>query len=85
MLNQEREFFESHRQDWLVHYADRFVLVKGKRLVGVFSTIDEALSEGTRLFGLNSFLIRQVKPSEEEIYVPALTLGLLSATSSSSK
>lgn len=77
VLEKEIEAYERNLEDWLRQYKDRFVLVKGEKLIGVFNTTDEALSEGARQFGLESFLVRQVKEEEEKISVPALTLGLL--------
>lgn len=85
MLEQERQYYEENKEAWLTQHRDRFVLVKGRDLLGVYNTIDEAITEGARLFGLDSFLVRQVRPFEEEIHIPALTLGLLRADSTSSK
>jgi hypothetical protein len=85
MLEQERQYYEENKEAWLTRHRDRFVLVKGRDLLGVYNTIDEAISEGARLFGLDSFLVRQVRPFEEEIHVPALALGILRADSTSSK
>ncbi len=81
MLEQERKYFETHRAVWLNQYAGKFVLVKGEQLVGVFNTQQEALAEGARRFGTESFLVRQVDESEHLIYIPALTLGILRADS----
>jgi hypothetical protein len=85
MLREEREFFDRNRNEWLMRYPDRFVLVKGQDLIGVFSSISEALSEGTRRYGLDSYLVRQVRPLEEEIFISAFTLGFPSASPSSYK
>ena len=84
MLEQEREFFARNRAEWLRRHAGRVVLVKGERLVGVFNTIDEAVKEGARLFGLDSFLIRRVEEIEETLSAPALTLGILDANATRS-
>ncbi len=79
MLAEERQFYDDHLQEWLRDYPGRFVLVRGKELIGVFDTPDDALAEGARRFGLSSFLVRRVEPVQQEIKVPALTLGLLNA------
>ena len=81
MLEEERQFYEEHLQEWLSHYAGKFALVKGRQLIGTFNTVEEALGEGTRRFGLTSFLVRQVQRVQPEVKVPALTLGLLNADS----
>jgi hypothetical protein len=77
VLQEEIETYDQNLQDWLSRYEDRFVLVKRKELIGVFNTMDEALADGARQFGLGSFLARQVKQEVEEASIPALTLGLL--------
>ena len=83
MLENERKYFAEHRADLLARYAGQFALVKDEELLGTFNTIEEALAEGARRFGLQPFLVRQITAAEEkEINIPALTLGLLRADSS---
>lgn len=79
MLEQERAIYDEKKKDWLAQYSGRFVVVKGDDLIGVYNTIDEAIAEGARRFGLSSFLVRQVLPVQEEVRIPALTMGLLRA------
>jgi len=79
MLDQEIRFYEENHEDWLARFPGKIVLVKGQELIGVFDTVDEALAEGARRFGLSSFLARRVEPSQQEVNIPALTLGLLRA------
>ncbi len=84
MLEKERQFFEQNRSEWLKSAAGKFVLIKNDELVGLFDNPTAALSEGARRFGIESFLVRQVEESEQLVYVPALTLGLLRADSAHS-
>ncbi len=79
MLEQERQFFEQHRAEWLTKFPGKYVLVKGEELIGTFDTVDDALTEGARRFGLESFLARRVEQGEKEINIPALALGILRA------
>ena len=81
MLEKEREYFKKQRDEWLSRHAGKFVLIKGEELIGVFDTQQEALTEGARRFGTASFLVRQVEESEQLVYIPALTLGILRANS----
>lgn len=81
MLEQELAFYEEHRAEWLVKHPGKFVLVKSRELIGAFDDEDDALSEGARRFGLESFLVRRVQEVEELVQIPALTLGLLRADS----
>jgi hypothetical protein len=77
MLEKERTYFQQQRTEWLTKFPGRFVLVKNDALIGVFNTPDEALMEGARRFGLESFMVRQVEQDEQDVYIPALTLGIL--------
>jgi len=82
MLEQELAFYEQNLENWLHQYADKFVLVKGEEMVGVYDTNEQALTAGASLFGLESYLIRRIEKVTEEIRLPALTLGLLYANPS---
>jgi hypothetical protein len=78
MLDQEREYFSAHADDLRRQHPDKFVVIKGSTVAGAFNTHEEALAFGAREFGLNPFLIRNVnQPNDQEINVPALTLGIL--------
>lgn len=83
MLEKERQYFLEHRAELLSWHLGKVVLIKDEELIGAFNTIEEALAEGARRFGLTPFLVREVSAAEEkEINIPALTLGLLRADSS---
>jgi hypothetical protein len=83
MLEKERQYFSDHHAELLSQYSGKFVVVKNEELIGAFNTAEEALAEGARRFGLESFLVRQITPAQEkEINIPALTLGILRADSS---
>lgn len=79
MLDRERQFFSENLQSWLSSYSGKFVLIKDASLIGAFDDMDRALEEGARRFGRQSYLIRPVVEQQEEIKIPALTLGILRA------
>lgn len=79
MLEQERDFYDAHLEEWLHTLAGRFVLIKGQELIGTFDTIEDAIREGGSLYGLESFLVRRVEKTREPVRIPALTFGLLNA------
>ena len=79
MLEQERAYYDEHLDEWLTRYPGRFVVVKGDRLVGTYDTVDHAPAEGASRFGLDSFLVRRVQPTQDPISIPAITLGLIGA------
>lgn len=79
MLEKELAFFEKNKEKWLAQFEGKFVLVKGEELAGVYDTNEEALSAAASRFGLVPCLIRRVTQIQEDIKLPALTLGLLYA------
>ena len=83
MLEQERQFYKENFADWLSRYSGKFVVVKGRELIGVFDIIEDALAEGARRFGLEPFLVRRVQEQADQINIPALSLGILRADTTS--
>ncbi len=81
VLAKEQAFFTAHQAEWTKLHSGRFAVVKGSELVGTFDTIEQALAAGAARFGLDSFLVRKLGEMEQEIHIPALTLGLLFANS----
>ncbi|MEJ7624212.1 MAG: hypothetical protein WKF34_09485 [Pyrinomonadaceae bacterium] len=82
MLEKERRFFEKKKTELVDEHLGQFVLIRESKLIGIFNTIEEALAEGARQFGLSPFLVRQITNSAKaEINIPALALGILNANS----
>lgn len=76
-LEEELAFFERNKAEWLQHYRDKFALIKGQRLLGTFTTFQEAFEAGIRELGNQAFLIEKVTEQDEEVQLPVLTLGLI--------
>ncbi len=76
-LNIEREFFKTNQAAWMKAHPGKFVLVKGEKLFGVFDTDQNAVAEGLRQFGSESFLVRGVSEQDETLRIPALMFNLL--------
>lgn len=83
MLETERAYFDKNLEDWLTKNPNRFVAVSGEQVLGFFDTLDEALAVGARTCGLHPFLVRRVEKHREDISIPALTLGILNANTTS--
>ncbi len=80
-LEEELEFFEANKIDFLQHYKGQFALIKGKELIGTYTTWSEAFEDGIKKLGNVSFLIKQVLDKEETVQFPALVVGGISAHS----
>jgi len=78
-LSQETAFFEQNKAEYLKTYKNQFVLIKGRRLVGSFTTEAEAYKAGIDEFGNQPFLIKRVIDQEQAASVPALTIGVINA------
>ncbi len=82
MLEKELAFYEQNLENWLHQHADKFVLVKGEEMNGVYDTNEQALTAAASLFGLESYFIRRIEKAPEQIRLPAFTLGLFCANPS---
>ena len=82
LLEQERAYYAAHEVEWEAAHPGRFVVVKNDRLLGAFSPMEDALAAGAASFGLESFLVRKLGQKQDEVNIPALTLGLLRANTS---
>lgn len=80
-LEQELEFFNSHKQELLEHHRNQFALIKGNQLIGTFTTWEEAFDAGVKQLGNVPFLIKRVQEEEEVVQFPALVVGGISAHS----
>jgi len=80
MLDQERKFYDDNVAEWSKTKAGRFVAIKDAGVVGIFNTQDEALAASVARFGMTSVLIRRIGERESTVSIPALTLGLLRAS-----
>ncbi len=81
ILEQELAYYNQHRADLLSKYEGKFLLIKGSELVGSFENAEAAYQEGLRRFGNTPFLIKQVLREERVEHIPALTLGIVHASS----
>lgn len=79
MLHEETQFFRDNLEKFLNLYPGQIALIKKSELVGVFGSEEEALNEGTKLFGFQPFLIRRIERNGHELFIPALALGILGA------
>ena len=59
-LQTELEYFQKHKQEYLNLYKNQFVLIKGEKFAGAFTTEAEAYQAGLEKFGNAPFLIKQV-------------------------
>ena len=64
-LKEEYEAYKARKDELLVKHEGKFVLIKGKELIDVFSSYDDALKEGVKKFGNVPFLVKRIQNEEE--------------------
>ena len=78
-LQVERAFFERSLETWLRIYPDKFALIQGESLIGVFDTDLAAVAEGARRFGKTPYLVRRIIAGAQFSQPLAYDLGILYA------
>lgn len=58
-------------------HRNRFVLIKGDEVVGVFESDEAALRHAAARFGLGPYLVRRIHEERPIESAPAFTLGIL--------
>jgi len=79
ILAEERGFYQENRAALLQQHQGKFVLIKGRQLLGVFDSPEVAYGEGLKLLGNVPMLVIQVLPEQPVARFPALQLGLIRA------
>lgn len=77
LFEQELKIFESRKDELLTLGENKFALIKGSELAGIFSNEEEAYREGLSRFGDVPFLIHPILREECMTSFPALANGLL--------
>ena len=81
VLSEEYEYYRTRRNDLLTKHNGKFALIKGKEVVGIFDTDQDAYKAGLLRFGNVPFLIARILEGDEKNWIPILQLGLLNASS----
>jgi hypothetical protein len=79
-LERELRYFESHKDELLRHHEGTFVLISDEKLLGAFTSEEQAYRAGLQQLGNRPFLIRRVTQEEEFVQLPALAVGILHGT-----
>ena len=77
VLQTELNFYNTKKEELLRLYKGQFVLIKGEKFIGAYTTDAEAYKAGLEQFGNHPFLIKQVVDSDTKVSYPALTVGAI--------
>lgn len=82
-LKTELGFYNNQKGELLKHYRGQFALIKGKELIGTYTTWEEAFNDAVEKFGNELFLIKPVQEEDEFVQFPALLVGAVNADTQS--
>jgi hypothetical protein len=63
-LEKELETYNNELQN-LLSEEGKFVLIQGDKVIGTYTSYEDAIREGYRQFGLQPFLVKQIRAIEE--------------------
>jgi hypothetical protein len=69
---EEMDFLHAARAELRREHSGRFLVIRGRAVVGAYRTEEEAFREGVRRLGMKAFLIAHFGEEEEQAWVPVL-------------
>jgi len=72
-LQQEIAYFEKIKQQLLKTNRNQFALIKDQKLIGTFTTLQEAYEAGVQRFQDAAFLVKPIVEQEQYQSIPAVS------------
>lgn len=79
-LARELEAYNRMKEELIKKYEGKVVAIKNGKLIGVYSSEEEAFKDIVKKYGFTPVLIKHVSRKEKIEHLPAYTYGLLSVT-----
>lgn len=76
VLAAELQTFDRQRANLLKTYPQKYALIKGRNLVGVFESDREALDTGYAKFGAAPFLVKQMRAKDDPVRLMVMGVSL---------
>ncbi|WP_276133731.1 hypothetical protein [Polluticoccus soli] len=57
MLDKERRYYNEHRHKLRQIYQNKFLVVVGKKIIGIYDTHADAYADSRKVFDVGAFLI----------------------------
>ena len=64
-LEQELKIYKRERKRLLSESEGKFALIKGREVIGVYASQEDALAEGYKRFGNEEFLVKEITEIEQ--------------------
>jgi hypothetical protein len=74
-LSRENAAFERERARLVRDHLGRLALIHGGEVVGVYSSYDEAMTDGYRRFGFGRLICRLITEKDEPEFVPYIHIN----------
>ena len=65
MLKEELQYYIDHQQELVEKYEGKFIVIKEKKVIGVYDTLEDAYIEAQKEHELGTFLIQECLPGED--------------------
>lgn len=66
LLSEELETYNKHKTDLLKESTGKYVLIKGRQIINVFDTQNDAIKVGIDKFGNAPFLVKKIEEVESK-------------------
>ena len=76
VLAAELQTFDRQRASLLKTYPQKYALIKGRDIVGVFESDREALDTGYAKFGAEPFLVKQIRAIDDPARLMVMGMSL---------
>ena len=77
VLAREKAYLRENQREVAEKYPGRYLVIQGETVHGACETYDQGVNEGVALLGIDSFPVRSVHRSEDEVLdVLALWAGV---------
>ena len=76
VLAAELQTFDRQRASLLKTYPQKYALIKGRNIVGVFESDREALDTGYAKFGSEPFLVKQIRAIDDPVRLMVMGMSL---------
>ena len=65
MLHTEIKFYRQHHKGLIAKYANKYIVISGKKIIGVYNSHSEAYTESIKTHELGTFLIQHVTDKKD--------------------
>jgi hypothetical protein len=79
MFTKELDYFIAHQDELVKKYRDKFLVIIGEKVIGVYDNISEAYWETQKNHELGTFMIQPCKPGKDAYTVTLSTPYLTQA------